>query len=180
MPSKSFAKVIGLLLLLSLGPLTIYILYQRTGGLESRRELAFHRNIRFAFMAGTDTVDLEPLTDWPWVTVCAFKGGLKQEEIDGLVGFSYENFSHLTWRYLDDHWTLLFIDSERETNWGRHRPIIPIRIPKDSIADYDFIDGKVGSCANRNAAVLSLTKKTVPLGVTPIVAQLAMQTPRTE
>ncbi len=52
MPSKSFIKVIGLLLLLSLGPLSIYVLYTRTGGLESCRELSFHRNMRFAFMAG--------------------------------------------------------------------------------------------------------------------------------
>jgi len=34
MPSKSFLKAVGLLLLLSLGPASIYILYTRTGGLE--------------------------------------------------------------------------------------------------------------------------------------------------
>ena len=174
-PSKSFVKMIGLFLLLSIGPLSIYILNMWTGGLESRRELSFHRNIRFAFMAGTDSMDLSPLTDWPWIHVCAFRSGLTQEDIDDLVGFSYGNFTQLTWRDLEDHWTLLFIDSERDTNWGRHRPIIPIRIPADSIADYDFRDGINGTCVNRNEAVLSLSRKNVALGLTPVVVRLTNQ-----
>ncbi len=53
MPSKSFVKVVGLLIsLLSLGPASIYFLYtDGRAGLESRVELAFHRNARFVFMA---------------------------------------------------------------------------------------------------------------------------------
>ena len=172
MPSKSFVKVIGLLLLLSLGPLSIYILYTNTGGLESRRELAFHRNIRFAFMAGTETVDLALLTDWPWVRVCAFGAGLSHKEVDDLVGFSYDNFSQLTWRHLDDHWTLLFIDSERHTNWGRHRPIVPIRIPVEAIADYSFGQQTIGTCVNRDQAALSLERQRVVIDRSPVTARL--------
>ena len=172
MRSKSFAKVIGLLLLFSLGPLSIYILYTRTGGLESRRELDFHRNIRFAFMAGTETVDLASLTDWPWVKVCALRSGLSQKDVDDLVGFSYSDFSQLTWRNLDDHWTLLFIDSERETNWGLHRPVIPIRIPVDDIAGHDFSAGLTGICSNRNGAALALSRQTRSIGQSPVTARL--------
>jgi hypothetical protein len=175
MPSKSFIKVVGLILLLSLGPASIYFLYKRTGGLESRDELAFHRNIRFEFMAGTDTVDPRPLTDWSWERLCAFGSGLSQAEVDTLVGFSYDNFSQLTWRDLEDHWTLLFIDSERETNWGLHRPVTPIRIPTDDIADFTPEDGALGSCADRDNARLALERRPAPLGKTPIVARLVGQ-----
>jgi hypothetical protein len=172
MPSKSFVKVIGLLLLLSLGPASIYFMYKRTGGLESRVELAFHRNIRFLFMAGTDSVDLSVLTAWPWQRVCAFGSGLSQSEVDQLVGFAYDDFTQLTWRDLEDHWTLLFIDSERETNWGLHRPVTPIRIPIDDIAAFDVDAGSLGTCANRETALLALERRAAPLGRTPIVAHL--------
>ncbi|NKB43078.1 MAG: hypothetical protein GKS03_02250 [Alphaproteobacteria bacterium] len=172
MPSKSFIKVIGLILLLSLGPASIYFLYKRTGGLESRDELAFHRNIRFEFMAGTDSVDLRPLTDWSWETVCAFGSGLSQAEVNALVGFSYDNFSQLTWRNLSDHWTLLFIDSERETSWGLHRPVTPIRIPTDDISGFNAGEGARGSCAEHDTARLALERREVPLGKTPVVARL--------
>lgn len=173
MPSKSFVKVVGLILLLSLGPASIYFLYKRTGGLESRQELAIHRNLRFLFMEGTDSVDLTAFADWPWEKVCAFGSGLTQSEVDGLIGFSYDNFGQMTWRDLSDHWTLLFIDVERETNWGQHRPVVPIRIPRDDIADFE-VDGP-GVCADRASARLVLTRKSVPLGQTPIVAQLISQ-----
>ena len=171
MPSKSFAKVIGLILLLSLGPASIYFLYKRTGGLESRRELAFHREIRFAFMAATDTVEFSRLTDWPWEKVCAFDAGWSQADVDSLVGFSYDNFGQLTWRDLEDHWTLLFIDSERETNWGQHRPTIPIRIPKDTIASYDFSEGS-GQCRDKSDALLEVSRRDVPVGISPVVVRL--------
>jgi len=172
MPSKSFVKVVGLLLLLSLGPASIYFLYKRTGGLESRVELGFHRNARFLFMGGTETIDPRVLTDWSWERVCAFGSGLSQVEVDGLVGFSYDNFTQLTWRDLDDHWTLLFIDSERETNWGSHRPVIPIRIPIPDISDFRVADGSIGSCVDRDNARLALERREVPLGQTPVTARL--------
>lgn len=171
MPSKSFAKVVALILLLSLGPASIYFLYKRTGGLESRQELAVHRNLRFLFMEGTESVALTKFADWPWEKVCAFGSGLTQAQVDGLVGFEYENFGQMTWRDLSDHWTLLFIDSERETNWGQHRPVTPIRIPREDIAD--FQTAGLGSCANRSDARLVLTRQSVPLGKTPVVARLA-------
>jgi hypothetical protein len=175
MPSKSFIKVVGLILLLSLGPASIYFLYKRTGGLESRVELAFHRNIRFEFMAGTDTIDPRPLTDWSWERVCAFGSGLSQAEVDGLVGFPYDNFTQLTWRNLDDHWTLLFIDSERETSWGLHRPVTPIRIPTDDISGFNSGEGSLGSCADRDGARLALERREAPLGKTPVIARLIDQ-----
>lgn len=172
MPSKSFAKVLGLLLLLSLGPASIYFLYKSTGGLESRDELAFHRELRFLFMAGTDTVDPSRITPWGWERVCAFGSGLKQSEVDNLIGFSYENFGQLTWRDLEDHWTLLFIDYERETNWGEHRPVRPIRIPTDAISGFQLEPGQLGTCVDREGARLALERREVPLGQTPVVAQL--------
>lgn len=173
MPSKSFAKFIGLLLLLSLGPLSIYILYTRTGGLESRRELAFHRTLRFAFMGGADTIPVAPLTDWPWERVCAFKSGLSQDQVNDVVGFAYDDFSQLPWRDLEDHWTLVFIDSERETNWGMHRPVIPLRIPTDTIANFAFEPDMDGLCAGRQDAVLALTREEGLLDRTPVTARLA-------
>lgn len=173
MPSKSFAKVVGLILLLSLGPASIYFLYKRTGGLESRQELAVHRNLRFLFMAGADSVELTKFADWPWEKVCAFGSGLSQSEVDQLVGFEYGNFGQMTWRDLSDHWTLLFIDVERETNWGMHRPVVPIRIPREDISDFE-VSG-TGTCADRSNARLILTRKAVPLGQTPIIARLVAQ-----
>ncbi|MEQ9109474.1 MAG: hypothetical protein RIF37_12775 [Rhodospirillaceae bacterium] len=180
MPSKSFVKVVGLILLLSLGPASIYFLYKRTGGLESRDELAFHRNLRFLFMAGTETVDPRLLTPWSWERVCAFGSGLKQAEVDELVGFSYDNFGQLTWRDLDDHWTLLFIDSVRETNWGEHRPVMPIRIPIDDISGFKTPEGQIGSCADKQGARLALERHKAPLGKTPVVAQLIDMTARAD
>ncbi len=172
MPSKSFIKIIGLLLLLSLGPASIYVMYTRTGGLESRRELAFHKNARFAFMAGTDAVPLAALTDWPWETVCAFGPGLSQADVDQLLGFSYENFSQMTWRDLEDHWTLLFVDSERETNWGMHRPVVPIRVPALDIAGYD--GPQTGACVTSPDAHLVLSRTGFEPGVSPVSAALGI------
>lgn len=170
MPSKSFVKAVGLILLLALGPASIYFLYKRTGGLESREELAIHRNLRFLFMAGTESIDVTKFVEGPWETVCAFGSGLSQADVDQLVGFEYGNFGQLTWRNLSDHWTLLFIESERETNWGLHRPVTPIRIPIDDIAGFET-EG-LGTCESRADARLALTRKDVALGQTPVVARL--------
>ena len=109
MPSKSFVKLMGLILVLSLGPASIYFLYKQTGGLDSRRELAFQLKVRFGFMAAQSKVELQPLTNWPWQKVCALDSGLSQSQVDTLIGFPFKNFSQLTWRDLKDHWTLLFL-----------------------------------------------------------------------
>jgi len=170
MPSKSFLKAVGLLLLLSLGPASIYILYTRTGGLESRRELAFHKNARFAFMAATETVSLSALTDWPWQTVCSFGPGMRQSDVDTLLGFSYDNFGQLTWRDLEDHWTLLFIDAERDTNWGPHRPIIAIRVPVDAIAAYG--GPAEGECIAAEGAALAVSRGAFEPGLSPVTVRL--------
>ena len=170
MPSKSFLKAVGLILLLSLGPASIYFMYTRTGGLESRRELAFHRNARFAFMAGTDTVALSALTDWPWQTVCSFGPQLRQADVDALLGFNYGNFTQLTWRGLEDHWTLLFIDAERETNWGPHRPIVPIRVPASDIAAY--AGPLMGECIAADGAALAVTRSAFQPERSPVAVKL--------
>ena len=172
MPSKSFIKFVALILLLSLAPASIYILYKRTGGLESRRELTFHKNLRYKLMYGQETVSLNELTDWGWIRVCAFEAGARQSQIDQLVGFHYADFDNLTWRNLEDYWTLVFIDSERDTNWGMHRPIIAIRVPSLEIASFRKLDDRVGNCVLKDAAALSLERSRVPLGQTPVKASL--------
>ena len=40
-------KVAALLALLSIGPASIFILYTRTGGPESQKELKFQKNLRY-------------------------------------------------------------------------------------------------------------------------------------
>ena len=57
MPSKSFFKLIILFLVLSLGPASIAFLYTRTGGLESRREIQFHKTLRYVFMSDSSSIE---------------------------------------------------------------------------------------------------------------------------
>ena len=45
-PSQTFLRVLLFFALLSLAPVTLYILYQRTGGLASGAELTFHKNLQ--------------------------------------------------------------------------------------------------------------------------------------
>ncbi|MEQ9448579.1 MAG: hypothetical protein RLN70_06670, partial [Rhodospirillaceae bacterium] len=107
-PSRSFLKFVALLLLFTSVPGTLYILYTRTGGPESKKELAFQKNLRYALMAGGETLDLAPLTDWPWEKVCAVNNGLTEDEFKAVVGFEYEHFGELHWMHLENYWTLVF------------------------------------------------------------------------
>ena len=89
-PSKSFLKVIALLLIFTLAPGTMYFLYTRTGGPESKKELAFQKNMRTALMFGSEAIDFKPLSTWPWIKVCALDSGITETELLELIGFEYE------------------------------------------------------------------------------------------
>lgn len=171
-PSPTFLKAAGLLAFLSLTPLSIYIMYNRTGGPESKKEMTFQKNLRYAFMAETTAVDLAPLTEWPWVRVCAVDVGLSREDLKTVLGFDYKDYDQLHWLPLKDHWTLLFIDFEREASWGLARPVTPVRIPRAELADAKFSEGQKGVCAPRETARLAFTRGTAPVGASPITAEL--------
>jgi hypothetical protein len=171
-PSPSFLKVIGLLLVFTLAPGTLYVLYTRTGGPESKKELAFQKNMRYALMSGEDTIDLAPLTVWPWVEVCALDSGITETELTALIGFEYRHFGELHWLHLENYWTLFFIDSERQANWGLTRPVTPIRIPRKELADLTLSEGVVGRCVDFQEEI-KITRREMPVGVSPIVVRFA-------
>lgn len=169
-PSPSFLKVIALLLLFTLAPGTMYFLYTRTGGPESKKELAFQKNLRTALMSGSETLDLAPLSEWPWIEVCALDTGITEPELSAVLGFEYEHFSALHWLHLADHWTLMFIDSEREASWGMARPVTSIRIPRKDLADLALPRGVKGRCVDFQEEI-HLSRRDVPVGTSPVVVR---------
>ena len=172
-PSASFIKVLGLLALFSSVPLTLYLLYNRTGGPTSQKELLLYRNLRFAFMAGTPTVDLGPLTPWPWVKMCALNFGLSPEQVKGVIGFLYKDYGELHWMARPEYWTLLFIDSEREASWGLAIPVVPVRIPRKDMAELTLPPGSDGVCVTREQGGLVMSRNPqAPVGSTPITVSL--------
>ncbi|MDX2145136.1 MAG: hypothetical protein SFV19_17405 [Rhodospirillaceae bacterium] len=171
-PTASFMKAAGLLAFLSLTPISIYIMYNRTGGPESKKEMTFQKNLRYAFMAESQAVDLAPLTEWPWVTVCAFDSATTREQMTQVLGFAYKDFDQLHWLPLKDHWTLLFIDTEREVSWGLARPVTPVRIPRAELADARFPDGAKGVCVPRETGRLVFERGRAPVGASPVTAEL--------
>jgi hypothetical protein len=172
-PSKSFLKVIGLLAIFTLAPATIYFLYTRTGGPESRKELVFQRNLRFALMAGTDTLDFGPLTDWPWVKVCAMTNGLTDKEVDEILGFEYLGKAEMHWMHRPDYWTVLFVDVEREVNWGKATPVTAIRISREGLANLQLPTGSKGVCVDRNSIQARLTRAPAAVGTSPVTIRFA-------
>ncbi len=168
-PTASFMKVVGLLAFLSLGPASIYFLYTRTGGPESQKEMTFQRNLRYALMAGTDTVDFGPLTAWSWQTVCAVESGVTFDQLTGLIGFPYKDFAELHWLRNANMWTLIFIDVERETNWGLHRPVTPIRIPRTGLTGLALPDGAKGQCVPRDKLRVVAARRAAAVGSSPVV-----------
>ena len=170
-PSSSFMKVLVLLAVFSLAPVTLYILYTRTGGPASQKEMKFQKNLRYALMAGVDAIDLAPLTDTAWIKVCALDNGLTQDEVTKVLGFEYKDFQELHWLPLQDYWTLVFIDKEREASWGMARPVLPVRIPRKDLANVKLPDGAKGQCISREGRV-ELTRRAVPVGESPVVIQL--------
>ncbi len=174
-PSPSFLKVLVLLAVFSLAPVTLYILYTRTGGPPSQKEMQFQKNLRFAFMQGVDALDLAPLAAWPYVKVCALQSGLTHDEVNQILGFDYKNIEELHWLHLRDYWTLVFADTEREASWGMARPVTPVRIPKKDLADLKLPAGAKGQCISRDGRI-EITRGTVPVGESPITVQLVSTT----
>ena len=178
-PSRSFLKVIGLLAIFTLAPATLMVLYYRTGGPASQKELQFQKNLRYAFMEGTPTVDMATLTTWSWVKVCAVTNGLSRDDLNAVVGFPYKDYDQLHWLFLARDWTLLFIDSEREASWGKARPVVPVRIPRREVADLALPEGAKGACVDQETGGLILTRRPdAPVGTSPVTVRLgARSTP---
>jgi len=176
--SPSFVKVLAFLAVMCLVPFTLYVLYNRTGGPTSQKEMQLYKNLRFAFMAGTPTVDLAPLTPWSWVKVCAVTHGLSPEQLAAVIGFSYKDYDQLHWLARPEYWTLLFVDSEREASWGKVTPVTPVRIPRKDIAGLSLPEGVQGVCVNREDGGLVLTRNpAAELGTTPVTATLGKRAP---
>lgn len=172
-PSRSFLKVIGLLAILSLAPATIYFMYTRTGGPESRKEQVFQKNLRYALMAGGDTLDFGPLTEWGWEKVCALSDNLTPTEVDEVLGFEYLGKAEMHWLHRPDYWTLLFVDTEREVSWGKARPVTAIRIGRKELADLRLPIGSKGTCVERNSIQARLTRAPAPVGTSPVTIRFA-------
>lgn len=171
-PSPSFLKAAGLLAFLSLTPVSIYIMYNRTGGPESKKEMTFQKNLRYAFMAEERAIDLGPLTEWPWTKVCAFDSAVSREDMTKILGFDYRDYDQLHWLPLAKTWTLLFVGDEYQASWGPARIITPVRIPRAELANATFPDGVKGLCVPRETGRLTFERGTAPVGSSPVTTQL--------
>ncbi len=169
-PTPSFLRVLLLLAIFSLTPVTLYILYTRTGGPASQKEMQFQRNLRYAFMQGVDAIDLAPLAAWPYIRVCALDSGLSHDEVTKILGFDYENFQELHWLHLKEYWTLVFIDKEREVSWGMARPVTPVRIPRKDLADLKLPAKSKGQCIDGDGRI-EITRRTGAVGESPVTMQ---------
>ena len=169
-PSRSFLKVLMLLAIFSLAPVTLYILYTRTGGPASQKEMQFQKNLRYAFMQDADAIDLAPLAAWPYIRVCALDAGLSRDEVMKILGFEYENFDEMHWLHLKDYWTLVFIDKEREVSWGTARPVTAVRIPRKDLAELKLPPKSKGLCIDHDGRV-EITRRTAPVGESPVTMQ---------
>jgi hypothetical protein len=164
---------VALLLVLSLGPTSLYLMYNRTGGPASQKELGLQKNLRFAFMAGMDLIDLAPLTPWPWQKVCAVTNGLTEAELTQVIGFEYKDYDQLHWLPRPEYWTLIFIDPEREASWGKAHPVTPVRIPRKEVGDLMLPNGVKGTCINRGEGGLNLSRlPDTVVGTSPVVVRL--------
>ena len=171
-PSPTFLRLILLFAVLSLAPVTMYILYTRTGGPASGKELVFQHNLRFSLMAGESVVDVAPLADWPWVKVCAVADGVSEDDLTKIIGFAYKDFSELHWLQLPEYWTLLFVDSERQASWGLARPVVPVRISRKDLANLELPAGAKGQCIDRKMGRIEVTRGPAPVGQTPVTLHL--------
>lgn len=173
-PTTSFGRLILLLVIFSLAPITLYFLYARTGGPASSRELTFQRNMRFLLMADTPEIILPRITlDWEWEKVCVLDSKLTSAELNQIAGFDYELFGELHWMDHADYWTLFFVDQPREASWGTARHAVPIRISRKDVADLKLPDGVKGLCIPRENGRLPVTRHTAIVGVTPVTVDLS-------
>ena len=171
-PSPSFLKAVALIAVLSLTPVSLYLMYYRTGGPASPKELGLQKNLRYAFMAGLDLVDVVPLTPWPWVKMCAVTNGVTKDELTAIIGFPYKDYSQLHWLPRPEYWTLLFIDSEREANWGKATPVTPIRISRKDLAELLLPSNTKGVCVSRLGGKLNLTRR---LNAEPVTSPVSVR-----
>lgn len=171
-PSPTFLKAMALMLVLSLAPLTIYILYNRTGGPESQKERTFQKKLRYVLMGAETSVDLGPYTEWEWETLCAFDANVSAAEMEAVLGFKYKDYDQMHWMPVARYWTLMFVGSERETNWGKHHPVNPIRIPRDDLANLKLPGGQKGVCVPRATARFVFQRGTAPIGTSPVTAEI--------
>jgi hypothetical protein len=174
MPTKipSFVKFLGIMAIFALTPISLYILYHR-GGPTSQNEMLLYKNLRFAFMAGTPTVDLGPLTPWPWVRVCAVTDNVTPADVQAVLGFPYAQYDLLHWIKRPEYWTLLFIDNDRESGAGMVTPIEPIRVPRKEVAELKLPGGSKGACVDREHGGLVLTRDpAAPVGTSPVTVSL--------
>ena len=176
-PSASFKRLILLLVIFSLAPITLYFLYARTGGPASARELTFQRNMRFLLMADTPEIILPRITlDWEWEKVCVLDSQLTSAEVNQIAGFDYPFFGELHWMDRPEYWTLFFVDQEREASWGKSRHAVPIRISRKDVADLKLPDGVKGVCIPRENGKLPVTRHTAVVGTTPVTVDLSGKT----
>jgi len=105
--------------------------------------------------------------------VCALTDGLTPAEIDRLLGFEYVGKAELHWMRNAAYWTLLFVDSEREANWGMTTPVTAIRIPRQALADLRLPIGAKGTCVERNGIHARLSRAPAPVGVSPVTIRFA-------
>ncbi len=171
-PSPTFKRLILLLVIFSLAPITLYFLYARTGGPASSREITFQRNMRFLLMAGTPDVALTPITDWEWEKVCVLDAKLTSADVNQIAGFEYRLFSELHWMDRPEYWTLLFVDRAREASWGTAQPAVPLRIPRKDVADLKLPDGVKGLCIPRDGR-LPVTRHEAAAGVSPVTVDFS-------
>lgn len=171
-PSPTFLKAMGLLLVLSLAPVSIYILYNRTGGFESQKERAFQKVLRFVFMGPEQVVDMTKYTEWPWARMCAFTNAVSREDMTAVLGFDYKDYDQLNWLPHARNWTLMFIDTPRDVSWGTATPVTPIRIPRADLADLELPAGVKGVCVPRETGRLVFRRGVAPVGVSPITVKL--------
>jgi hypothetical protein len=134
--------------------------------------MGLQKNLRYAFMGENQALDLASLTNWPWVKVCAFDSATTREEMTAVLGFDYKDYDQLHWLPLKTHWTLMFLDYEREASWGTARPVVPVRIPRTSLADTIIPAGMKGVCVSRESGRLLFQRREAAVGVSPIVTIL--------
>jgi len=172
-PSPTFKRLILLVVIFSLAPITLYFLYARTGGLPSAREMTFQRNMRFLMMANTNDVALSRIADWDWEKACVLDANLTADDLKQIVGFEYKLFSELTWIERPDFWTLFFVDHAREASWGTARPVVAIRISRKDVAELKLPEGSKGLCIPRDVGRLPITRHEAAAGVTPVTVDLS-------
>lgn len=172
-PTPSFLKAVVLIAVLSLTPVSLYLMYYRTGGPASQKELALQKSLRFSFMSGVDLIDVVPLTPWPWVKMCAVTNGLTKDELTAVIGFPYKDYGQLHWLPRPEYWTLLFVDVEREANWGQAIPVTPVRISRKEVADLLLPSNTKGVCVTRLGGKLNLTRRlNADPGTSPVTVRL--------